>query len=219
MLGSQCKTVWYCSKDPTRSVHKKGCKETSSSIPKILSGFVANPLLHHHLQLLFIIEYKLHETPRPDTVFLARCDVAIEPADMSYIMQLVLGRLSPAEEAKGTEGMLQVKAFVPTSAPVLVNTDADAGAEVDPVCLELWKNTKKGQKDAQVGVVDFKVRGVEQTMPFGVLISDDAIARMRAGAGFEMHSALLGARTVPLSCTACFEWVFCFAFRRFLMGL
>jgi hypothetical protein len=87
------------------------CHDTISSLLKLSNSFVVNPLLSHFLQLAFVLKFKLNEKLILNKPFIARCDVSIDPADMTYIMRLVMGQVSDAELAQGTRRMLQIKSY------------------------------------------------------------------------------------------------------------
>ncbi|KAF9474260.1 hypothetical protein BDN70DRAFT_884996 [Pholiota conissans] len=203
---SKCKIAWYCSRECQKAqwpTHKKVCKEASSSMPKFLGSFIANPLLNHTLQVPFVLAFDLRKNPILDQPLIARCDVQIEPSDMTYIMSLAFGRMSPAELAKGTEGMLQVKTFIPL----------DAEKAIDITRMEVWKNTKYPNKERGFAgnptvLVDFHMKGTKQTITYGLVIEDSAIERVKAGAGFAMQSAIFGGQTeVPLTTQACLDFI------------
>ncbi|PPQ85086.1 hypothetical protein CVT26_005604 [Gymnopilus dilepis] len=212
----RCKMTWYCSKDCQKKhwpAHKTSCKETPSSIPKMITSFMANKVLLHHLEIALIMEFDIGSDPDSfaSSPFVAKCEVGIEPADMTYIMQLVMGRLSHDAVEKGCDGMLQVKKFT--------KLDKDA---IDETRMEIWKNAKenakeKGFSNAPIGLVDFAIRDRTEprvegekrsSLPFAVTITDDSLARVKAGAGFEYHSALMDlSKQVPLSVQSAIDFM------------
>ncbi|KAF8874864.1 hypothetical protein CPB84DRAFT_1853448 [Gymnopilus junonius] len=117
----------------SRPSHKTTCKETSSSIPKIITSFMANPLLHHFIQLSFIIDFKLNEYPILDRPFVLCCNVSIEPADMTYIMKLILGQL----RGRSRQGL-------PGDAASQEIRLSECTRGIDDTRMEIWKNAKKG---------------------------------------------------------------------------
>jgi hypothetical protein len=187
---------------PLRPLHKKVCKETTENTPKLLNSFIANPLLSHMLQMAFVCEFKLHEKPIIDKPFIARCDVSIEPSDIAISLRLMMGQIA-RKDITSLEGMLHIKNFIPL----------DASHAVDATRLELWRSTKKGNAErgflnAPVGLIDFHTNNTEQSVTFGMVIQNPAIARIKAGVGFETESAFLpGKMTIPVSRDACLEYV------------
>jgi len=203
---ARCKIAWYCSKECQKQqwpIHKRVCNDASSSLPKLINSFVVNPLLSHFLQLAFVLEFKLHEKLIVSKPFLARCDVSIDPADMTYIMRLVMGRVSDAELAQGTQGMLQIKSFIPQ----------ENSQTLDQNRMGIWRNVKKGNEERgligrPVGLVDFYMKNTVQTLTVGILIQEDAVERVNEGVGFQMESALLPGRTdVKLSRQSCLDFI------------
>ena len=164
---------------------------------------MVNPLLSHFLQVAFVLEFKLNEKLILNKPFIARCDVSIDPADMSYIMRLVMGRISDAELSQGTQGMLQIKSFVPQ----------ENSQTLDQNRMGIWRNAKKGNEERgligrPVGLVDFYMKNTVQTLTVGILIQEDAVQRVDEGVGYQMESALLPGRTdVKLSPQSCLEYV------------
>ena len=187
-----------------RPFHKIGCKETSSDIPKMMQNFFSNALLNHVLQVALVIAFKMQEKPIIGSPFIARCTVNIQPTDVMYYMQLLMGGFSDEEVKKGMEGMLQISSLVPL----------DPRRDMDHARLELWKLSsrtaaERGHAGVSVGVVDMQMKGEVHSQSFGIFIFDDAVKRAQT-AGFEMESALLPGRTqVPMSEQACIEYVVC----------
>lgn len=171
-------------------------------MPKLLNSFAVNPVLSHFLQVAFVLSFDLHKKPILDAPIIARCDVSVEPAEMSYIMRLVMGQLSPAERAKGTPGMLQVRSFV----------SLDAATAVDRARMEVWKNMKRGNAERgfasnSIALVDFHMKGTVQSITLGIVIQDDAILRVSSGEGYVLESALMGRTEMALSPQSCLEYV------------
>ncbi|KJA19000.1 hypothetical protein HYPSUDRAFT_217856 [Hypholoma sublateritium FD-334 SS-4] len=202
----KCKSAWYCSKDCQKKhwpIHKVGCRETSSDIPKMMQNFISNVLLNHVLQVALVLAFKLHEKPISDAPFLARCTVSVHPSDMMYYMQILMGGISPEEVQKGTEGMFQIAELVPL----------DAHTDMDHTRTELWKlsktmATERGHVGVPVGIVDMLMKGAVQSQSFGIAIYDDALERARSGEGYEMESALFpGRKQVPLTQQACIDFI------------
>lgn len=170
----------------------------------MMQNFFSNALLNHILQVALVIAFKMHEKPIIGSPFIARCTVTIQPADVMYYMQLLMGRFSDEEVKKGMEGMLQISSLVPL----------DPRKDMDRARLELWKLSGRtaaehGQASVPVGIVDMQLKGEVHSQSFGIMISDDAVKRAQS-AGFEMESALLPGRTqVPMSEQACIEYVNC----------
>jgi hypothetical protein len=184
------------------------CNDASSSLPRLLNSFVVNPLLSHILQLAFVLEFKLNKNLILNKPFVARCDVSIDPADMTYIMRLVMGRVNDAELAQGTQGMLQIKSFIPQE-----NSET-----LDQNRMGIWRNVKKGNEERgligrPVGLVDFYMKNTVQTLTVGILIQEEAVQRVNEGVGFQMESALLEGKTdLKLSPQSCLECVDIFSF-------
>ncbi|KAJ3517319.1 hypothetical protein NLJ89_g591 [Agrocybe chaxingu] len=250
---SRCKIAWYCSRECQKKdwpIHKLFCKESSSSIPKMLNSLMANPLLNHFLQLTFVVMFNL-ATPPSNTEsdeavdelvshtqklsfgdatpnagdwanrpFVAQCNVVIEPSDMSYLLKLVMGQLSPAERSS-TEGMLQLRQFVPSvfSAPAIPTPNSPSSPSnpartLDKARFEIWRNTKaelerRGHAGQPVCLLDFCLPGeAKQSITFGMMIQEDAILRIKAGVGFAIESALMPIRKeIPLSVTSCIDFI------------
>jgi hypothetical protein len=169
---------------------------------------VVNPLLNHFLQLAFVLEFNLNEKLILDKPIIARCDVSIDPADMTYTMRLVMGRIGDDELSQGTQGMLQVKSFIPQ----------ENSKTLDQNRMGIWRNVKKGNEERgligrPVGLVDFYMKGTVQTLTVGILVQEDAVQRVNEGVGFQMESALLPGKTdVKLSRQSCLECVITFYF-------
>lgn len=157
--------------------------------------------------MAFVCEFKLHEKPIIDKPFIARCDISIEPSDITIPLRLMMGQID-RKDITSLEGMLHIKNFVPL----------DASHAVDATRLELWKNTKRenaerGFLNAPVGLIDFHTTNTEQSITFGMVVQDAAIGSIKAGVGFETESALLpGKMTIPLSRDACLEYVTLFIY-------
>ncbi|KJA23791.1 hypothetical protein HYPSUDRAFT_39638 [Hypholoma sublateritium FD-334 SS-4] len=202
----KCKSAWYCSKDCQKKhwpFHKIGCKETSADIPKMMQNFFSNALLNHVLQIALALAFKLHEKPIIGTPFIARCTVNVQPADVMYYMQTIMGRFTDEEVKKGMEGMLQILTLVPL----------DPHKDMDYARMELWKLSsrtaaERGNVGVPVGIVDMQMKGEVHSQSFGIAITDDAVKRARSGTGFEMESALLpGRKQVPMSEQACIDFI------------
>ena len=191
-----------------RPIHKKVCNDSSSSLPKIINSFVVNPLLNHFLQLAFVLEFKLNEKLILDEPFIARCDVSIDPADITFIMRLVMDRISDTERSQGTQGMLQLKSFIPQ----------ENSKTLDQNRMGIWRNVKKGNEERgltgrPVGLVDFYMKGTVQTITAGILIQEDAVQRVNEGVGYQLASSLLpDKKDVKLSRQSCLECVDIFFF-------
>ena len=185
-----------------RPLHKTGCRETSSDIPKMMQNFISNVLLNHVLQVALVLAFKLHEKPVTDAPFLARCTVSVHSSDMAYYMQILLGQISE-EVKKGIQGMFQISELVPL----------DPHMGMDHAHIELLKLSRtmaadRGHVGVPVGIVDMLMKGAVQSQSFGIAIYDDALERARSGEGYEMESALFpGRRQVPLTKQACIECV------------
>lgn len=116
-------------------IHKQVCKEATANAPKLINGFIVNPLLNHMLQMAFVCEFKLHEKPIPDKPFIARCDFSIQPSDISIPFRLMMGQID-RKDVTSLEGM-QIKNFTPL----------DASHAIDATRMELRRNTRKGNAD------------------------------------------------------------------------
>lgn len=104
---------------------------------------------------------------------------------MTIPLRLMMGQIDK-KDITSLEGMFHIKNFIPL----------DASRAIDMTRMELWRNTKKrnaerGFRNASVGLIDFHTSNTEQSITIGILIQDEAIARIKAGAVFELESALM----------------------------
>lgn len=168
----------------------------------MMQNFISNALLNHVLQVALVLAFKLHEKPIIGTPFIARCTVNVQPADVMYYMQILMGRFTNEEVKKGMEGMLQISTLIPL----------DPHKDMDHARMELWKRcnrmaAERGYVGVPVCIVDVLMKGAVHSQSFGIAIYDDAVKRARED-GFEMESALLpGRKQVPMSEQACIEYV------------
>ena len=151
--------------------------------------------------MAFICEFNLVEKPIIDKPFIARCEVTIQPSDMTLPFRLMLGQIN-RDSLTSTEGLLRLKNFIPL----------DATHAIDETRLELWKNTRRGNaqqgfNNSPIGLIDFHTDDLEQSITYGIVIQPEAMDRAKEGTGFEMESAILPGKTsVPLSASACIEY-------------
>ncbi|KAK7002185.1 hypothetical protein R3P38DRAFT_3041964 [Favolaschia claudopus] len=203
-----CKSVWYCSKECQRanwSKHKLTCKKIDGSgIRRVVENFYSNPLLQQHLQACFVIHFDLLNRPQLDKPFMARVDVAIEPAELSNFVSIFMGE--PVDQQEKMQGMLQINAFTPLPASEM--------PKLTPMRKSIWNNARDsanahGNQNHSVGLVEFgngDVGGHTITCP--VFISNPALEMVRLSDPWIMRSAITGQQSeVPFNIDTCMEFM------------
>ena len=157
--------------------------------------------------MAFICDFGLLEKPIIGKPFIARCDVTIQPSDITIPLRLMLGQIHRTDLTT-IEGLIHIKTFIPL----------DATDVMDGTRWQLWENVRKenaqlGYYNSPIALIDFHTNDSEQSITSSVVIQQEAIDRVKEGVGFEVESAILpGRSSIPLSSTACIEYVTLFSF-------
>lgn len=201
---SKCKSVWYCSKECQKEHwkhHKAYCHDVERGITRLINAFLANPVLKGYLQACLALDFDLVKKPAPDTPFMARVDVALEPSDITVFLRLYAGMYGNTEPEE-IEGMLQINAVTPSPRNITPH----------PHRLNLWRETRKelcgeGQASTPVVIVEFISNGAPGAYSSVVPIPPVVLKMVKENKAFEYHSALTGQSSIPMSATACLEFI------------
>lgn len=145
------------------------CQDSKAAAKlKLVHTFASGPYAAHILIDTFSIAFSLHEEKILDRPLIARCDLAVDAADMSIIFSLMSGKQTPGDYPDGVEGMLQIKSFIPLDSAVAI----DAGRR------KIWEQARAKNQELQnnpvddypTGLIDFHLEGTGQvvTIPFDI---------------------------------------------------
>ncbi|KAJ7277368.1 hypothetical protein C8J57DRAFT_1021447, partial [Mycena rebaudengoi] len=194
----QCKIVWYCSKE-----HKHHCNEVDGSgILKLVKNLQANPILDMVLQECFILDFDLLRRPRLDKPFMARIDIALEPANITDFGAIFFGQ-SPVGETM--QGMVQVKGFTPGTPGMM--------RDLAPRCKEMWREARAqadtdGFRRDSIGLVEIANSGTDNSLTLPIHIHASTLKTVEQGKvlGFSFTSAITGNTTIlPFCVETCME--------------
>ncbi|OAX31310.1 hypothetical protein K503DRAFT_777696 [Rhizopogon vinicolor AM-OR11-026] len=213
MKCSECKSVWYCSKECQKKywpTHKPKCQNelkcTSGILVKLVAAFYANQELMAGLQLAVILACDLLNNPRLgiDIPFLERVDIALEPSELGHFVAPFLdGETIP----KKLQGMVQLNTITPwdmtTDSPLTLSR------------LRTWhearaKANARGFTKNRVGLVEFINSGENAgSLIFTgeMLMPNECLQVARKRKPFEFVSVLTGFRfkkhMVASTCLEC----------------
>ena len=164
--------------------------------------FVANPILRGSLQICLALNFNLVKKPTPDTPFMARVDVGLEPSDITVFFRLYAGMYGNTEPEE-IEGMLQINAVTPSPQSITPY----------PRSLDFWRETRKklcadGQASTYAVIVEFISNGAPGDYSLVLPIPPVILSIVKGNEPFEYLSALTGRSSTPMSATACLEFVF-----------
>ena len=151
------------------------------------------------LMATFAVAFGLHSKMIVDRPFIARCDLAIDAADMSIIFNLTSGKQTPNDYPNGVEGMVQIKSFIPL----------DSATAIDARRRKIWEEARVKNHRLQPGpvgknaaaLIDFHMEGTDQVVTIPLNLYDMLLENtkcMSTGvyiehptSGEEMHLPLL----------------------------
>ena len=178
------------------------CHDVERGITRLINAFLANPILKGYLQTCLALDFDLVKKPAPDTPFMARVDVGLEPSDITVFLRLYAGMYGNTEPEE-IEGMLQINAVTPSPQGITPHLHR----------LDSWRETRKelcanGQASTPVVIVEFISNGTPGAYSCVLPISPVALSIAKENKPFEYLSALTGRSSIPMSATACLESVF-----------
>jgi len=167
----------------------------------LIKAFIANRLLSTYLQVRLALEFDLVKKPAPETPFMARVDVGLEPSDITAFFRLYAGMYGNSEPEE-IEGMLQINAVTPSHPSITPY----------PHHLKAWREVREelrgmGEASTPVVTVEFISNGAPGAFSCPLPISPAALTIVKRNRPFEWLSALTGASSTPMSATACLECI------------
>ncbi|KAJ7277287.1 hypothetical protein C8J57DRAFT_1126695 [Mycena rebaudengoi] len=203
----KCKSVWYCSKECQKNwpKHKHHCNEVDGSgILKLVKTLQANPVLDMVLQECFILDFDLLRRPRLDKPFMARVDIALEPANITDFGAIFFGQ-SPVGET--VQGMVQVSGFTPGT-PAMMR-------DLAPRRKEMWREARAqadtdGFRRDSIRLVEITNSGTDNSLTFPIHIRASTLKMVEQGKvlGFPSTSAITGETTIlPFCVEKCMEFM------------
>jgi hypothetical protein len=168
----------------------------------LINAFLANPILTGNLQACLALTFDLVKKPAPDTPFMARVDVGLEPSDITVFLRLYAGMYGNTEPEE-IEGMLQINAVTPSPQSITPH----------PHRLDCWREERKqlcanGQASTPVIIVEFISNGAPGAYTCILPIPPLVLMIVKENKPFEYLSALTGRSSSPMSATAFLESVF-----------
>lgn len=145
----------------------------------------------------------LLRNPHLDKPFMARVDIAIEPADIPQFFDIYMGK--PLDIDKPILGMAQVNAIRPAT--------PEAMANLTPMRQRIWETARgeansDGDAGSSVGLIEVVKGGSDQAITMPIFISDWAVEIVRKASPWVSKSALTGLETMaPFNADTCMEYV------------
>ncbi|KAJ7491661.1 hypothetical protein B0H11DRAFT_2007374 [Mycena galericulata] len=201
---SKCKSAWYCSKECQSqdwAEHKKSCSTVDASILKLVQNMCSNRTLNIFIQSCFVLEFNLLRRPQLTQPFMARVDIAVEPANPVELVNIMLGQPVGNEEILG---MVQVNAFTPIP---------QATMNLPPTRQKVWREAreaanKAGDHSQSVGLVEIAYADSARTITFPIVIERPVMQMVQKSEPFTGISAITGQiRSRPFSLDACMEFM------------
>ncbi|KAJ7459249.1 hypothetical protein FB451DRAFT_1272310 [Mycena latifolia] len=202
----KCKGVWYCSKECQTQdwpKHKKSCKTVEGSgMLKLVENFCSNPVLHGYLQACFILDFELLRRPHLDEPFMARVDLAIEPADITDFFDIFLGQDLPDKKVMG---MVQFSGFSPATPAMMSN--------LTPQRKEMWCEARATlntdvTRSQFIGLVEMGNGDSGMSITLPMVIQRPAMQMVEKAEPFQQISAITGqSKSMPFSVEACMEFI------------
>ncbi|KJA26604.1 hypothetical protein HYPSUDRAFT_36318 [Hypholoma sublateritium FD-334 SS-4] len=177
LVCAKCKVAAYCSKECQKKQwpsHKLVCQQSTAAAKlKLVTTLTANYNTECTLMYTFVLAFGLHKNMILDRPLIARCDLAVDPADMAIIFRLTSGEKTPEDYPDGVEGMLQVKYF----------TRLDSTVAIDAGRRKIWEQARLKNHVKQrgpvgkspTGLIDFHMEGTDQVVTIPLNIHDVAM--------------------------------------------
>jgi len=189
---------------PIRSFHKKFCTQNSTSTSKLVYTLVANPFINLYLQIALACAFQLDKNRNTSQPLIGRCDVIVRPSNGLFFIDLAIGKIA-TQDIFPTEGMIQLRNFVPIHPDLKIPEMA--------TWIPLWENAKArmmnsvlANSNTLVGIVDFVMEDMKQTLTLAIPILEAAIDSVESGEPFYRESARTGIRTkIALSSDECLQ--------------
>lgn len=191
-------SIIYC--QTPRPSHKLVCMESKAAGNlKLVNTFTANMFMEAFLMATFALAFGLHENMIVDRPLIARCDLAVDAADMSIIFNLTSGKQTPDDYPNGVEGMVQIKSFIPL----------DSAVAIDARRRKIWEQARMKNHRLQSGpvgknatvLIDFHMEGTDQVVTTPLSLFDMLLEGTQCmakgvyiehpGTGEEFHIPLL----------------------------
>ncbi|KAK7012978.1 hypothetical protein R3P38DRAFT_3581432 [Favolaschia claudopus] len=185
-----------------RPKHKADCASVVGVIRELTHNLISNPFLQLLLQACFILEPDLlNDDTDPDTFFLAKFELGVEPAHISDLVQIFrspIGGKCPLENIKG---MLQINGFFV----------ADQRDSIPEMRHALWLEARKrGPKEDLVVVLNLTYVAGNNGTATSLRITPAARAFVKAqrAAGLQATCPTLGTSTrLPFTVETCLEYI------------
>ena len=157
-----------------RPLHKPVCQDSRAAAKlKLVTTLAANLHIEWTLMYTFVLCFALQEYMILDQPLVARCDLAVDAADLSIIDRLVSGEQTPEDYPDGVEGMVQIKYF----------THFEPWIPVDAGRRKIWEQARHQNHIIQrgpigknaTGLIDYHMEGTDQVITIPMNIHDGAI--------------------------------------------
>jgi hypothetical protein len=148
-----------------------------------------------------VFDFDLVKKPAPDTPFMARIDVGLEPSDITVFFKLYADMYGDTEPEK-IEGMLQINAVTPSPQSITPY----------PHRMDFWRKAREelcamGKASTHAIIVEFVSNGAPGAFTCVLPILPSALFIVKENSPFENLSALTGPSSTPMSATACLEFI------------